>query len=130
MKESNLKFSNPIIEKLDYKINTDIQPENKLSISNSFSINVNKHPSQNEAIVALGISVGNEHNSEPFNVEMSILAKFVWDDAYDEKTINDLLTINAPSLLLGYARPIIATITGMSPYPAYNIPFYNFTENA
>lgn len=129
MKESNLRFSNPIIKKLDYKVNANNKQEDKYSISNSFSINVNKNSKQNEAFVELNICIGDESKLEPFTITMSILAKFVWDDVYDEKTVNDLLTINAPSLLLGYARPIIATITNMSPYPTYNIPFYNFMEN-
>ena len=130
MKESNLRFSNPIIKKFNYEINTKYKREEKLSVNNNFSINVGRNPEQNEAIVELNISIGSESENDPFNVNMIIAAKFLWDDLYDEKTINDLLTINAPALLLGYARPIIATITNMSPYPTYNMPFYNFTENA
>lgn len=130
MKESNLRFSNPIIKKLNYEINTKYKREEKLSVNNNFSINVGRNPERNEAIVELNISIGSESENDPFNVNMIIAAKFLWDDVYDEKTINDLLTINAPALLLGYARPIIATITNMSPYPTYNMPFYNFTENA
>lgn len=130
MKESNLRFSDPIIKKLNYEINTKYKREEKLSVNNNFSINVGRNPERNEAIVELNISIGSESENDPFNVNMIIAAKFLWDDVYDEKTINDLLTINAPALLLGYARPIIATITNMSPYPTYNMPFYNFTENA
>ena len=59
---------------------------------------------------------------------MVLSAQFIWNDVYDENTLKDLLSINAPALLLGYARPMIASITNMSPYPSFNLPFYNFVE--
>ena len=60
---------------------------------------------------------------------MTIGAKFLWDDVYDEETLRDLLSKNAPALLLGYARPIIANMTSAGPMAAYHLPFYNFTDN-
>lgn len=43
--------------------------------------------------------------------------------------IEKLLNQNAPSLLLGYLRPIISQITAASPYNAYNLPFIDFQRN-
>ena len=60
---------------------------------------------------------------------MTIGARFLWDDVYDEETLQDLLSQNAPALLLGYARPIIANMTSVGPTSTYNLPFYNFTDN-
>ena len=52
---------------------------------------------------------------------------FEWEDM-DESMIDTMLHINAPALLLGYMRPIVATITNSSKYPVYNLPFINFNE--
>ena len=131
MKKSNLRFAAPIIRKLEYLINPpDSEGENNsINISNAFKVNINKYENKNEAIVELNIIIGQkESEPSPFYVDMVIGAVFKWDNSYDEETVQNLLSINAPALLLGYARPIVATITNMSPYPSYNLPFYNFTE--
>ena len=131
MKKSNLKFTNPIITKLEYQINPqngEVENES-ISISNAFKVNIKKAENKNEAIVELNIVIGEKEESQsPFFVDIIMGAVFKWDNSYDEKTVQDLLSLNAPALLLGYARPIVATITNMSPYPVYNLPFYNFTE--
>lgn len=131
MKKSSLKFTNPIITKLEYEINAinDKKENDAIKISNTFKVNIKRSEEEKEAVVELNIIIGAKENNEaPFYVDMVMGAIFKWDDSYDENTVKDLLSINAPALLLGYARPIIATITNMSPFPAYNLPFYNFTE--
>ncbi len=132
MKESNFKFLNPVVTKLNFEVNNNYQNDgNNIGIGNDFSVKISRSKQDNEAVVELQINIGSMEKTlnSPFFIEMIIISKFSWDNVYDEKTINDLLTINAPALLLGYARPIISTITNISPYPTYNIPFYNFTEN-
>ena len=37
--------------------------------------------------------------------------------------------VNAPSLLLGYMRPLISNITNSSQYPTFDIPFLDMQEN-
>ncbi len=131
MKKSSLKFTNPIITKLEYQINPQSEEceNDSINISNVFKANIKKIEDKNEAIVELNIIIGQkEETPSPFYVDMIIGAVFRWDNAFDENTVQDLLSINAPALLLGYARPIIATITNMSPFSSYNLPFYNFTE--
>lgn len=51
---------------------------------------------------------------------------FRWDNEVENEDL--LLKQNAPALLFSYIRPIIATITASSKYPAYDLPFVNFTE--
>ena len=52
---------------------------------------------------------------------------FKWEDL-DEKTVDSMLNLNAPALLLSYMRPIVANITNSSKFPTYNLPFINFKE--
>ena len=46
----------------------------------------------------------------------------------DEKTRDVMLTKNAPALLLGYLRANVASMTAMTSYGAYNLPFMNFNK--
>ena len=71
----------------------------------------------------------NGHGYDPtFALLFVIMANFEWDETYDSETINNLLLINAPSLLLGYARPIISNITSNS-IGQYDLPFMNFVSS-
>jgi len=131
MTQSGFQFANPIISKINYVVHSDFKrnPGEPLSITNSFKTNISPSETDHKAIVELDILIGNtDSQKEPFYIELTIGASFKWDDAYADETIRDLLSVNAPALLLSYARPIISTITNMSPYPAYDIPFYNFTK--
>ena len=130
MEKSKLYFTNPIIKNINYKVNLNLEPYNdgSIDIANTFKLNIKRAENKNEALVELNIIIGEEDEKLPFFIDMIICAIFKWEDAYDEKTLQGLLSINAPALLLGYARPMIATITNMSPYPVYNLPFYNFTK--
>lgn len=130
MEQSGFKFSSPIISKINYVIHPafKLTEENK-RITNTFETHISRDKEECKAIVELNIKVGDpEQAIAPFFVELSIQASFKWEDIYTEDTVQGLLSINAPALLLGYARPMVATITSMSPYPSYNIPFYNFTK--
>lgn len=130
MKESSLKFTNPSITHLVFDINSEFKEKDAVSITNTFNVEVSKGKDENAAVVQLNIIVGDKDFSKdvPFYFNITIGAMFSWDDVYDDETLQTLLSKNAPALLLGYARPIIANITESSPIPAYHIPFYNFTE--
>ena len=56
------------------------------------------------------------------------MANFRWMEGFEKEQIDLLVSQNAPALLLSYARPIISMTTNASHYPAYNIPFINFTK--
>lgn len=62
-----------------------------------------------------------------FKLRIKVASDFKWEDL-DEKTAESMLNLNAPALLLGYMRPIVANITNSSNFPAYNLPFINFKE--
>ena len=129
MKQSGFKFTNPKVTKFVFETNPLFSPgESQTNISNMFEVEISKSEKENEAIVQLNVLIGTKKfgKEDPFYVDMTIGAKFFWDDVYDEETIHQLLSINAPSLLLGYARPIVSQITASSPFTTYTLPFYNF----
>lgn len=129
MKTSEFQFSNPALSELEFYINEyDTQDED---ISVALGMTVNKERvSETEAVVELTVEIGQKDNSAPFYIKASEGAIFKWEEgAFDkDQDIEDLLDINAPSLLISYLRPIIANITNASKYPAYNLPFINFND--
>lgn len=79
-------------------------------------------------LVSLLFQLNHDVDDAPFDMYMKVASDFRWGDIPEEK-IDDLLQINAPALLMGYLRPIVANVTNFSEYPSYNIPFVDFTED-
>lgn len=136
MKESSFHFSKPSLLSLIFNVNEDISTENnsQVSMSNTFNVRIAKNQDNKNAYVALEITIDiDKDNSSkdalsPFSLYAKMGALYSWDDDLDETSIDSLLSINAPSLLLSYARPIIASTVGSSFIPPYNLPFINFKE--
>lgn len=55
-------------------------------------------------------------------------AKFIWKKGLSTEEEEDLLKVNAASLLLSYIRPQIRSITSLSKFREQNIPFIDFTS--
>ena len=128
MTESKLRFVNPFVKSLQYNLLESFEQGKPVKIHNQFNVTISKAESSNEAMVDLKITVDETSENSPFSFEIVMASFFKWDDCYDEITVNNLLSINAPALLLGYARPIISVMTSSCPGGAYNLPFYNFVN--
>lgn len=132
MKKSNFQFSNPHLVELHYHENSDFKvdpPNSILDVPISIESNEKRSDTSPVADVSLHIQVGSESNDLPFYVSMVMAANFKWDaNCYSSEQLDSLLQQNAPALLLTYARPIIANITNSSGFPAYNLPYINFTQ--
>lgn len=131
MKTSKFQFINPYLTKLNFHINENYKSQNEIiDINCSMNVSINRIENKPLAFVSLNVILGENNETSPFFVDCEMVSEFNWDNnSYDEKTISDFLSLNAPSLLLGYIRPIISQITGLSSYPAYDIPFYNFLDD-
>lgn len=125
MKQSNLNFTDPVLTFLEFHPNTTMSSEESegYSVENEFEIDVSRKENYNEAMVTLGLSIRGV-DATLFTLNAKMTSIFSWgNEDFTEEEINFLLTKNAPSLLLSYLRPIIATVTNASPYPVYNLPF-------
>lgn len=130
MKESNFQFKDPYLTKVDFEINKGFIGGKEISIENNMSVEIKRNDKEPVAVVSVKLVIGEKSEKMPFFIDCAMESHFKWNESeYDEKTVNELLSINAPSLLLGYLRPIVSQITNLSPYPPYNIPFYNFLNN-
>ena len=130
--ESIFQFSNPVLLKLDFKVNDRFEYNDNREVQLQLMVEtqVNRQEHENQAFVILDVRAGQKEESFPFYIHAQEAARFMWESAlYDEEKIDNLLKQNAPALLLSYLRPIIANVTGSSPYSAYHLPFMNFVEN-
>ncbi len=129
MKQSNFQFSDPNLIHLNFHINDDFDSNDFESIKIDGSTRVLKSKGSNVAIVEFTLKIGEEDRNSPFYIEAVMKADFKWDEKLDAKIVENMLSINAPSLIVGYMRPIIANITNMSQYPIFNLPFLNMQGN-
>lgn len=130
VKESEFKFSNPKLVKLDFITNDDYVQKHDTA-QKDIGISINNHIStigEKEAVVELEIEIGEKSNMFPFFMCLIIGAKFKLDDEIEGTNFDNLLNINAPTLLLSYARPIISTVTAQAGMKPLNLPFFNFTK--
>ncbi len=128
MNQSKFQFSNPNLTNLSFQINDDFESENFESIKIDGSTKVFRSQ-DHTAIVEFTLRIGEIGLSSPFYVEATMKANFKWNEEIEENTLKKMLQVNAPSLIIGYMRPVIANITNMSEYPAFNLPFLNMQQN-
>lgn len=126
-KESAFQFRNPVIENLCYERNIDFGSlEEAVTVPMNITTEVAKSDNC-EARVSVKLIIGN--NDCPFDAIITMSADFRWDPSLED-IVDDLLNVNAPSLLVSYMRPIVATLTNASGYPPFNIPYLDMRENA
>lgn len=128
MKSSKFQFLNPYLEKIDFSTNPDFNAdEGEFEMQNSFNIQIKKSKNEKRANVALLLETNMGAGNAPFQLRVKMASDFKWEDL-DDETVEAMLKYNAPALLLGYMRPIVANITNASNFPSYNLPFINFKE--
>lgn len=130
MKRSNFQFLNPYVTNSSFTLNPDFEPEkydDGFEMQNNFGIEIKKDENENKANVTLSLTINEGDMEAPFQLQISVASVFTWEQIKEER-INSMLNVNAPALLLGYIRPIVAFITNSSGLPPYNIPFVNFNE--
>lgn len=127
MKNSNFNFTDPVLTLLEFrpKLEEVVATTDAHTLKNDFEIEISRNENYNEAIVTLGLAI-NGVDAAPFILKAKMTSLFSWgNNDFTEDEIKILLTKNAPSLLLSYLRPLVATITNASPFPAYNLPFFD-----
>ena len=127
--ESAFQFSNPSLTKMEFCINEEFENhrDKEVRIAVNMGVQIDRNETDNNAKVSLTLEIGKKGASDPFYVCATEMAEFRWPDDLNREMVEKLLNQNAPSLLLGYLRPIISQITAASPYNAYNLPFIDFS---
>lgn len=128
MKQSDFQFTDPHIEKIDFRINNEKTISDDLPIS--IEIESKTHLEYKEATVKLNLVVGkiNQNNEVITSLYFKgiIAADFRWNN--EMKSLDKMLEVNGGTVLLSYIRPILATLTMQAGLKPLNLPFVNFTE--
>lgn len=130
MRQSEFQFLNPYLTEIQFSVNPDFSTKStndNIEIQNTFSTKIKKSKEENRANVELTLESNKNNDTAPFKLKISVASDFKWNNL-DEKTLDSMLSRNAPALLLSYMRPIVANITNSSKFPAYNLPFMNFKD--
>ncbi|WP_440287115.1 protein-export chaperone SecB [Eshraghiella crossota] len=128
--ESAFQFSNPSLTKMEFCINEEFESsqDKEVKIAVNMGVQIDRSATDNNARVSLTLEIGKKDSEDPFYVCATEMAEFRWSEALNNEMVEKMLNQNAPSLLLGYLRPIISQITAASPYNAYNLPFIDFSR--
>lgn len=126
MTKSKFQFVNPYLEELKFCENKAFERERNsaIEVKNTFNVHIERRE-ENSAKVQLILNMNAENENAPFQLKAVVASEFRWEELED-KAVEDMLNLNAPALLLGYMRPIVANITNVSSFPVYNLPFINF----
>lgn len=128
MKNSQFQFSDPYLVELQFLTNPEFDTQNSnVDVQNLFQIHIKKSETHNRANVELKLESNMENENAPYTILARVAADFIWEEL-DDETVETMLNLNAPALLLGYMRPIVANVTNSSAFPAYNLPFMNFKD--
>ncbi len=126
MEKSKFEFLGFRISKFDININDDY-----LLRDESYIINVNKNikidkTDKTFAEISLNIIISSE--SKNININLLIKGAFKSISIMDEELFNKMCEINAPAVLLPYARAYISSCTVLAGIPPINIPLMNLSE--
>ena len=130
MTKSNFQFLSPYLTEIHFEVNPNFSSElydNNIQMQNAFHIQVKRDEKQNKANVELALETNINNDDAPFKMRIKMASDFSWTKLNKEE-IDTMLSLNAPAILLGYMRPIVANITASSNFPVYNLPFINFGE--
>lgn len=134
--QRHFKFSRPFIMEMHFSFNKDYpwddEERDKKSLETPLQIEVCKPKIEDsstcEATVSLTATVGEKGPNFPYHISVTMSADFEWSEELSPQIANEMLSRNAPALLLGYVRPYVAQITEASPVGAVHIPFMNFAQ--
>lgn len=130
MQVSNFQYKNPHLKEIRYIENEQFNPKiQQVEFENNFNVKISLINANSAEVEFTLILQTLENDNGPFSLQICVAAEFEWnEELQDEDTIKSLLNLNAPALLLGFMRPIVANITNLSQFPVYNIPFIDFTK--
>lgn len=130
MEASKFQFTQPRLLKLSYQENQGFR-KNSDTVDMPIEVKptIQYTETDTKAVVELQVKIGDKVKGAPFVISVMMGAMFRWKKGdFSEEAIDKLLRKNAVSLLLSYARPIIATVTSQSRFPTYDLPYIDLTS--
>lgn len=129
MEKSNFQFKRPVIKRLLFSINNNFDKEKYNGIEVEGYTTIKRSNDEKNAIVNFELKIGDESKEVPFFIDLEMSARFMWNDDLSKDKQEKLLSVNAPSLIVSYMRPIISNITSNSQFPSFDLPFIDMRNN-
>lgn len=135
--KSFIQFTNPELTETIFLVNNNFTKNVSENQNMQIEPSIDKpHDTENEQReTSISLSVSNFKKIEfddntPFLIRITIRANFKWyREGLSDEDEENLLKVNAASLLLSYIRPLVSQLTGMSRFNTQSIPFIDFTTN-
>ncbi|KRK63824.1 hypothetical protein FC72_GL001061 [Companilactobacillus tucceti DSM 20183] len=128
-KSNSLYFNEPHLENMKFVSNDNFindDYDGKVNIELSSNINRIDDKSSN---VKLTLLLNKENEDYPFYIEVTMTADFRYEKNLEESVIEELLKVNASSLLFSYIRTLVVEVTDRSKFSTLHLPFMNFTQS-
>lgn len=119
-KITNLSFS--INEKFKWKKKKPVMINHKIAIGRKYS--------KKNKTLNIYLKVSFNEGNVPFFVNVETEGIFSFKEFPDNKTLNQLSSINCPAIIFPYIRETIADLTRRAGYPPLHMPSINFVEMA
>ena len=128
LKKSGFQFTDPHVQDLEFHVNEEFDESKFEGFQIRSEVSNAVIEADRRAFVRLKLTIGEFGETTPFVCTIVMEAKFEVEEPVATDFFEDLLSVNAPALLMSYARPIIALITQQGGFPSFHLPFMNFTE--
>lgn len=130
MKESIFQLTGQQLTNFRYSVNNAFNKQGEsISLKIESNIDIKKDSNKNAATVSLRLQIFDFEmiKESPFAISIEYTGYFSWDKSFEK--VDDMLKENAPAVLLGFIRPLIAQVTSLSGVPALVLPLINLTES-
>ena len=128
LKKSGFQFTDPHVQDLEFHVNEEFDESKFEGFQIGSEVSNAVIEADRRAFVRLKLTIGQPGETAPFVCTIVMMAKFEVEEPVASDFFEDLISVNAPALLMSYARPIIALITDQGGFPSFHLPFMNFTE--
>lgn len=125
---ASLIFKDYIVDKMLFKANPNYEEEeNGITMEPDISVEISND--EKTAVVKLDGDINTELENPVYQVSVTIIGIFEYNQEDDGIGFNDLLSSNAIAILYPYLRSIISELTNKSnTYPNFNLPVMNVVQ--
>ena len=130
--QAQLNINDFIIEELTFKANPDYQKAAKEQ-QGQIQVSFNAKRKGKEPLFMLTLIIELNKTTKTFThgeyyVFLKISGFFGFAKGTDEETMQKMISLNAPVMLYGVARGVVAQATANGPYGKFVLPAVNFVE--
>lgn len=128
MKTSPFKVKAHRLKDVEFALNVNFKPENKVDFKISIDKHIEKHADKPIAEVSIAVSIFKDLPEAPFMCRITYQGLFSWNEDAPSDSVEQYLKCNAAALLYSYVRPLVTQLTAMSSITPLTLPFMDFTD--